>query len=86
MLDTVTSHSNVSQVTGLDLGVATASGKLPARAQAAACCGPDTLGTPSSMADIGVNHAVYTQGSQPKPPVYLPEQYCGMTVAYRQLC
>ena len=39
MLNTMTSHSSVSQVTGLDLGVATATGKLPARAQATACCG-----------------------------------------------
>jgi len=81
MLDIMTSHSSVSQATGLDLGVATATGKLPGCAQAAACCGPDTLGTPSSMADIGVSHAVYSQGSQPKPPAYLPEQYCGITVS-----
>jgi len=54
MLDTMTSHSSVSQVTGLDLGVAMATGKLPARAQAAACCGPDALGSPLSMADTGV--------------------------------
>ena len=81
MLDIMTSHSSISQVTGLDLGVATATGKLPARAQAAACCGPDTLGTPSLMADIGVSHSVYTQGTQPTFPVYFPEQHSGMTVS-----
>jgi len=68
-------------VTGLDLGVAAATGKLPARAQAAACCGPDTLGTPLSMADTGVSHVVYTQGTQLKLPACIPAQHRGMTVS-----